>query len=74
MQPSLEPSKETAGRLRTLSHDLSNSLETIIQAAYLLGQAPAEENARKWLQMLDEAAHDATRINREIREILRSLG
>jgi len=57
--------------LHTLAHDLSNSLETILQAAYLLGEAKLEGNHKKWAQVIDTAARDAARINREIREILR---
>ena len=59
-------------RLRALAHDLSNSLETILQAGYLLTQARLDPNCKKWVQMIDTAAQDAARINREIREILRS--
>jgi signal transduction histidine kinase len=58
--------------LRRLAHDLSNSIETILQAAYLLGQAKVDANSKKWTQLIDTAAQDAARINREIREILRS--
>ncbi len=63
---------ETIARLRTLSHDLSNYIETIMQASYLLAQAKLDENNQKWLQLIDKASQDAARINREIREILRS--
>lgn len=59
-------------RLRSLAHDLSNSLETVLQAAYLLGQAKIDPDAKRWVQMIDSASQEATRINREIREILRS--
>ena len=58
--------------LRSLAHDLSNSIETILQAAYLLGQAKLDANSQKWTQLIDTAAQDAARINREIREILKS--
>jgi signal transduction histidine kinase len=68
--PKLPP--EVAQHLRRLAHDLSNSLETILQASYLLNQANLEPNLKKWVQMIDAASQDATRINREIREILRS--
>jgi hypothetical protein len=60
--------------LRSLAHDLSNSLEAILQAAYLLGQAQLDANSKKFTQLIDIAAQDAARINREIREILRSQG
>lgn len=63
---------ETVSKLRTLAHDLSNSLETIMQASYLLAQAKLDDNNRKWLDLIDKAAQDAVRINREIREVLRS--
>lgn len=59
-------------RLRTLAHDLSNSLETIVQAAYLLGQAKLDAKGKQWVQMIDSASQDAARVTREIREILRS--
>ena len=57
--------------LRTLAHDLSNSLEIILQAAYLLGEAEPEGNRKKWAHMIDVAARDAARVNREIRQILK---
>jgi hypothetical protein len=64
---------ETITRLRSLAHDLSNSIETVMQASYLLAQAKLEEPNKKWLDLIDKATQDAARINREIREILRSV-
>jgi hypothetical protein len=58
--------------LRARAHDLSNSLETILHAAYLLGEAPLEGKPKRWAEMTDSAAREAARINREIREILKS--
>lgn len=72
MEASRKLPDEVTGRLHMLAHDLSNSLETILQAAYLLGQAKLDANSKKWTQLIDAAAQDAARINREIREILRS--
>ena len=63
---------ELSQQLRKLAHDLSNSMETVMQASYLLAQANLDENNKKWLSLIDQAARDAARINREIREILRS--
>ena len=60
-------------QLRSLAHDLSNSLETIMQASYLLAQAELKDADKKWLEMVENASRDAARISREIREILRSL-
>lgn len=59
-------------KLRTLSHDLSNSIETVMQAAYLLAQAKLDDNNHKWVEMIDKASQDAARVNREIRDILRA--
>jgi signal transduction histidine kinase len=64
--------EEVTKKLRSLAHDLSNSIETIMQASYLLAQAQLDANAKKWLELIDNATQDAARINREIREILRS--
>lgn len=65
---------ETVIRLRVLAHDLSNAIETVMQASYLLAQSTLDDNEQKWLKMIDTAAQEAARINREIREILRSQG
>jgi hypothetical protein len=59
-------------QLRSLAHDLSNSLETIMQASYLLAQAELKEADKKWLEMVESASRDAARISREVREILRA--
>ena len=59
-------------RLRTLAHDLSNAIENVMQGSYLLAQANLDDQSKKWLALIDQAASEAARINREIREILRS--
>ncbi len=64
--------RETAKELRALAHDLSNALETILQASYLVGQVEMPENSRRWIEMIDTASQEAIRINRQLREILRS--
>jgi hypothetical protein len=63
---------EIVSRLRSLAHDLSNSIETIMQASYLLGQLHRESEGAKWVSLIDDAAQDAAHINREIREVLRT--
>lgn len=64
---------ELSKQLRTLAHDLSNSIETIMQASYLLGQASTlDDGNKRWVELIDNATRDAARINREIREILRN--
>jgi hypothetical protein len=62
---------ETDEKLRVLFHDLSDALETILQAAYLLEQR-ADENNKKWIQAIDKAAREAAHLNREIRETLKT--
>jgi hypothetical protein len=63
---------EIARELRALAHDLSNSLETILQATYLVSQTDLPANTRRWMEMLDQASQEAIAINRKLREILRS--
>jgi hypothetical protein len=67
--PKIAP--EVVSRLRTLAHDLSNSIETIMQASYLLRQLEMETTGKKWVELIEEAAQDAAHINRELREVLR---
>ena len=72
MEDSSKLPADAIASLRKLAHDLSNSLETILQASYLLGQAEIEGNRKKWAQMIEAGARDAAGINREIREILKA--
>jgi signal transduction histidine kinase len=72
MEGNYKLQSETVSKLRTLAHDLSNSIETIMQASYLLAQVKLAGDNQKWIEMIDKAAQDAARINREIREILRT--
>ena len=77
-QPAMDTTKtpsthaEINTQLRNLAHDLSNSIETIMQASYLLAQTSLDENGKKWMELIDNAARDAARINRDIREMLRA--
>ena len=64
--------EEVTRHLRHLAHDLSNSLETIVQASYLLSQARLDEKGKKWAKLIDAATKDAVRLNRQIREILKN--
>jgi signal transduction histidine kinase len=63
---------DVARRLRALIHDLSNSLETIVQAAYLLRRAKLGSEEKQWMEAIDTASEQAVRINHQLREILRS--
>jgi len=70
--PAPKMPEETGRQLRTLAHDLANSIETIMQAAYLLSQMELGDDAKKWAELVDKAARECARINREIRDVLRS--
>ena len=63
---------EVVKQLRAVAHDLSNSLEAIVQAAYLAMQADPSENTRRWLDVIDKSSQEAARLNQKLREILRS--
>jgi len=66
--------ENVVAELRSLAHDLSNSLETILQASYLLSQSASDPSNRRWAQMIEAASREAAQINRKIREILRAQG
>jgi len=63
---------DIARELRALAHDLSNALETIVQATYLISQAGPPESSRRWVEMIDQASQDAVKINNKLREIMRA--
>ena len=62
---------DVATQMRELVHDLSNSIETIMQASYLLGQLELPSHGKKWVELVAEAAQGAAQINRQLREVLR---
>lgn len=61
-------------KLRALAHDLSNALEAIMQASYLLTQARLDAESKRWAQLLQTSSDEAAKINREMRKLLRSMG
>jgi len=63
---------EISSKLRALAHDLSNSVETIMQASYLLAQAKLDDDAKKWADLIEKAGRECAKINREIRDVLRA--
>ena len=63
---------ELAKELRTLAHYLSNSLETIVQATYLISQSGPPDNIRRWVELTDQASQEAVKINQKLRQLLRS--
>ena len=63
--------EEVAIEIRRLAHDLSNSLEVIVQTSYLLSMAELKEPASSWLRMLDSGVQKALDLNQELREYVK---
>ena len=63
---------EQATEIRRLAHDLSNALEIIVQANYLLGTVALDDAAKQWTQLLDQGVRQAANINRDLREYIRA--
>jgi hypothetical protein len=63
--------EEVAIEIRRLAHDLSNSLEIIVQTSYLLSMAELKEPASSWLRMLDSGVQKALELNQELREYVK---
>jgi len=66
--------QEDVAHLRVLAHDLSNALEAILQASYLLSHGKLETESKRWAHLIEKSSEDAARINREMRKLMRSLG
>ena len=63
--------EDLALEIRRMAHDLSNSLEIIVQTSYLLSMAELKEPATDWLRMLDSGVAKALDINLELREYIK---
>ena len=63
--------EQTALEIRRIAHDLSNSLEVIVQTSYLLGMAELQGPAAEWLRMLDGGVAKALEQNEALREFIR---
>jgi hypothetical protein len=57
--------------IRKLAHELSNSLEVIVQTSYLLSMAELKEPASEWLRMLDSGVAKALEINLQLRDFIK---
>lgn len=62
---------EISGEIRRLMHDLSNALEIVLQAGYLLATTDTEQPVTEWVGLLDGGAQQALAIHRELREYIR---
>ena len=64
--------EELALEIRRIAHELSNSLEVIVQTSYLLSMAELKEPAAEWLRMLDSGVMKALELNTELREYIKA--
>jgi hypothetical protein len=62
---------EISGEIRRLMHDLSNALEIVLQAGYLLTTTETDPTIKEWVGLLDGGAQQALAIHRELREYIR---
>ena len=63
--------EEISLEIRRIAHDLSNSLEIIVQTSYLLSLAELKEPATEWLKMLDGGVTKALELNLQLRDYLK---
>jgi hypothetical protein len=63
---------DLAIEVRKLVHELSNSLEVIVQTSYLMGTLGLKEPGSDWLRMMDDGVQKAMEINLTLREFVRS--
>ncbi len=63
---------EVSEEIRRIMHDLSNALEIVLQAGYLLTTAETEEPVKEWIGLLDGGAQQALGIHRQLREYIRA--
>ena len=63
--------EEVALEIRRIAHELSNSLEVIVQTSYLLSMAELKEPAAEWLRMLDSGVTKALELNSTLREYIK---
>ncbi|MGO8721017.1 MAG: hypothetical protein ACLQMO_17645 [Acidobacteriaceae bacterium] len=67
--PSIPP--ELSAEIRRLMHDLSNALEIVLQAGYLLTTADTEEPVKEWIGLLDGGAQQALKVHQQLRDYIR---
>ena len=69
--PNVAIPEELALEIRRIAHELSNSLEVIVQTSYLLSLAELKEPAAEWLRMLDSGVNKALELNSHLREYIK---
>ncbi len=63
--------EQTAIEMRRIAHELSNSLEVIVQTSYLLGMAELKAPADEWLKMLESGVEKALEQNLALRDFIK---
>jgi hypothetical protein len=63
---------EISAEMRRLMHDLSNALEIVLQAGYLLSTTETDGPVKEWIGLLDGGAQQALEIHRQLREYVRT--
>ncbi len=63
--------EDLAREIRRIAHDLSNSLEIIVQTSYLLSMADLKDPAAEWLRMLDSGVAKALDLNLQLRDYIK---
>jgi len=59
-------------QMRSLTHDVCDSIETIMQASYLVCQAKGlDECCRQRMETIQQAARKAAEANKQLREKIR---
>ena len=71
LSPPAQIPHELAAEIRRLAHDLSNSLEVIVQTSYLLTLAELKPPADEWLRMLEGGVNKALELNGELRDYIK---
>ncbi len=66
----LSLTEQDAKEMRRLLHDMNNSLEIILQAAYLMGTIELDETGRQWLQLLEKGVDQTAALNRQFRDLI----
>ncbi len=63
---------ELSAEIRRLMHDLSNALEIVLQASYLLTTADTDGPVKEWVGLLDGGAQQALKIHQQLRDYIRA--
>ena len=63
---------DDAKEIRRITHDINNALEVIVQASYLVNMTELSDQAKEWMRLLDTGVRQATDLNRQMRDFVRT--